>query len=275
MQKKAITISTGVQLEYVEHGPVYGTPVVFLHGVTDSWRSFETVLPLLPGHVRAFSVSMRGHGDSSRPPSGYLFTDMSADIAGFLDAVGVERATIVGHSMGAGVAQRFAIDHLRRVNALVLIGAFASMYQEPNLAAFFESSIAGLTDPIGRGFAREWQLSTLANEIPATQLEAFVDETLKVPSRVWKAAFSGFLDAPDVADRLRAVTVPVRLIWGDRDSFVPFQDQHRLLVTMPDARLTVYRGHGHAVHWEDPVRVAGEIASFLAECVPDVSVAMA
>jgi len=172
VQKQAITISTGLQLEYVEHGPVDGIPVVFLHGVTDSWRSFEAVLPLLPGHVRAFSVSMRGHGDSGRPPSGYLVTDMSADVAAFLDAVGVDRATIVGHSMGAGVAQRFAIDHLHRVSALVLIGAFASMYQEPGLAAFFESSIAGLTDPIERGFAREWQLSTTANEIPAAQLEA-------------------------------------------------------------------------------------------------------
>jgi pimeloyl-ACP methyl ester carboxylesterase len=200
---------------------------------------------------------------------------MSADVAAFLDAVGVERATIVGHSMGAGVAQRVAIDHVHRVSALVLIGAFASMYQEPGLAAFFESSIAGLTDPIGRGFAREWQLSTLANEIPAAQLEAFVDETLKVPSRVWKAAFSGFLETRDFADGLRGVTAPALLIWGDRDSYAPFQDQHRLLATLPDARLKVYRGHGHAVHWEAPVRVAGEIAAFLAQRVPDVSVALA
>lgn len=267
MQKKRIGLSTGLQLEYVEHGPADGTAVVFLHGVTDSWRSFEALLPRLSGHVRAFSVSLRGHGDSSRPESGYLFSDMSGDIAAFLDAVRVERAVIVGHSMGAGVAQRFAIDHPDRVRALVLIGAFASLYREPGVTAFFEASIAGLTDPIDRAFAREWQLSTLAQEMPAAQLEAVVDETLKVPSRVWKAAFSGFLGTPDFAEGLREVVAPTLLIWGDRDAYAPRADQERLLATVPDARLTVYRAHGHAVHWEDPVRVADEISAFVAEHV--------
>jgi non-heme chloroperoxidase len=268
MRVKSITLPTGVQLEYADHGPVAGTPVVLLHGVTDSWRSFEAILPNLPGDIRAFAVSLRGHGGSSRPESGYLFSDMSADIDAFLEALNVDRAVIVGHSMGASVAQRFAIDHPERVRALVLIGAFASLYREPGVTAFFDTSVARLTDPIDRSFAREWQLSTLAREIPAAQLDVFVDETLKVPSRVWKAAFSGFLSTPDFLDRLHAVTVPALLIWGDRDAFVPREHQDQLLATLPDARLTVYQGHGHAVHWEAPLRVADDISTFLARQVP-------
>ena len=95
--KKFVPLSTGVRIEYVEHGRADGVPVIFLHGVTDSWRSFERVLPLLPPNIHAFALSQRGHGDSSRPTSGYQFADMSADLLAFLDAMGLRTATVVGH----------------------------------------------------------------------------------------------------------------------------------------------------------------------------------
>jgi len=117
--KTSPTLRTGVRLEYAEYGEADGTPIVFLHGLTDSWRSFERVLPLLPSSVHAFAVSQRGHGESTRPQSGYLLSDMSDDLDAFLDAVGIDRAVVVGHSLGASVAQRFAVDHKARVSALV------------------------------------------------------------------------------------------------------------------------------------------------------------
>ena len=66
-------------MEYVEQGTTDGVPAIFLHGVTDSWRSFERVLRLLPPSIHAFALSQRGHGDTSRPTSGYRFAEMSAD----------------------------------------------------------------------------------------------------------------------------------------------------------------------------------------------------
>jgi pimeloyl-ACP methyl ester carboxylesterase len=69
----SLTLPTGVRLEYVERGAPDGAPVIFLHGVTDSWRSFEGVLRLLPPYLRAFAVTTRGHGESSRPADGYRF----------------------------------------------------------------------------------------------------------------------------------------------------------------------------------------------------------
>ena len=214
--KKFVSLSTGVRIEYVEQGKADGVPVIFLHGVTDSWRSFERVLPLLPPNIHAFALSQRGHGDSSRPTSGYRFADMSADLLAFLDAMGLRTAIIVGHSMGASVAQRFVIDHPDRVARLVLMGAF-STYHDPGLADFVASSIAPLTDPIAPPFAREWQLSTLARAMPADHLDAVVSETLKVPARVWREAFDGFLKTPDFTSELTRVSVPVLLMWGDRD----------------------------------------------------------
>ena len=260
--KKRVSLSTGIRIEYVEQGKADGVPVIFLHGVTDSWRSFERVLPLLPPNIHAFALSQRGHGDSDRPASGYRFADMSADLLGFMDAMSLRTATIVGHSMGASVAQRFVIDYPDRVARLVLMGAF-STYHDPGLADFVASSIAPLTDPIAPQFAREWQLSTLARAMPADQLDAVVSETLKVPARVWREAFDGFLKTPDFSGELTKVSVPVQLMWGDRDSYALRAAQDRLLEVMPKARFIAYQGFGHAFHWEDPEQFTKDLVPFL------------
>jgi non-heme chloroperoxidase len=260
--KQAVSLSTGVRIEYVEHGEADGMPVIFLHGVTDSWRSFERVLPLLPPGIHAFALSQRGHGDSSRPPSGYRFADMSADLLAFLDAMGLRTAIVVGHSMGASVAQRFVIDHPDRVERLVLMGAF-STFDDPGFADFVASSIAPLTDPISAPFAREWQLSTLARAMSADHLDAVVAETLKVPARVWRETFDGFLKTPDFTSELTNVSVPVLLMWGDRDSYALRAAQDRLRDVMPNARFIAYEGFGHAFHWEAPERFTRDLVAFL------------
>jgi pimeloyl-ACP methyl ester carboxylesterase len=260
---KFASLSTGVRMEYVEQGPADGVPVVFLHGVTDSWHSFERVLQLLPPFVHAFAVSQRGHGDSSRPASGYRYADMSADLLAFMDAMGLRTATIVGHSMGASVAQRFVVDHPDRVSRVVLMGAFATIYRDPVVADFYASSVAPLTDPIPPAFAREWQLSTLAQPMAPDHLDTIVAETLKVPARVWHATFSGFLDTPDFTSELAAVSAPVLLVWGDQDAYARRAAQDRLLQVIPSARLIVYEGFGHALHWEDPVRFATDLVAFV------------
>ena len=97
--------------------------MILLHGYTDSWRSYDRVLPLTCRRsFRVFAVTHRGHGDSSKPEAGYAPADFAADLAAFLDAMRIDSAVIVGHSMGSSVAQRFAIDYPSRTRALVLEG---------------------------------------------------------------------------------------------------------------------------------------------------------
>lgn len=261
--KQSVLLSTGVRMEYVERGPLDGVPVVFLHGVTDSWRSFEPVLERLPSAVHGFAVSQRGHGESSRPDGDYTYAGMSRDLKVFLDVMGLPRAVIVGHSMGSMVAQRFAVDHPDRVAALVLMGAFSTLYQHPGVAEFVASAIAPLTDPIDPSFAREWQLSTIARDVDAAFLDAIVNETVKVPARVWRAAFDGFLTTPDFSMALAALAVPVLLVWGDQDTYAERSDQDTLLGVIPGARLLVYPGAGHALHWEEPERLTRDLVDFL------------
>lgn len=268
--ERFVPLSTGVRMQYVEQGPADGLPVVFLHGVTDSWRSFERVLPLLPEGVRAFALSARGHGDSSRPEQGYLLSDMSDDLRAFMRAVELDHAVIVGHSMGAMVAQRFAADHPACVAGLVLVGAFDSLFRDPGLSEFFRSAIAPLRDPIAPEFAREWQQSTLARPMDVSHFDVVVAETLKVPARVWHEAFQGFLETPGCSHELRELTAPCLLVWGDHDAYTHRENQDRLMAAIPAARLVVQEGAGHGLHWEDPERFARELAEFLA-ALPDGS----
>ena len=80
-------LATGVTLEYTEQGDPSGVPVLLLHGLSDSRRSFERVLPHLPASIRALAVTQRGHGDSGKPESGYTADDFAADAAAFMDAL--------------------------------------------------------------------------------------------------------------------------------------------------------------------------------------------
>jgi pimeloyl-ACP methyl ester carboxylesterase len=262
---KTIALSTGVTLEYAEHGHASGMPVVCLHGVTDSWRSFEPLFARLPPTIRALALTQRGHGRSSKPAEGYTYTDFSEDVRAFMDALHLPAAVIVGHSMGSMVAQRFAVDHPERVAGLVLLGAFRTLHRSIVIQEFWDSAISTLEDPLDRAFVREFQVSTLAREVPPELLAMAVDESLQVPARVWREAFRGFLDTPDFTAELVRVSSPALILWGDGDSYAPAEEQEALRAAVPGARLIVYRGGGHAFHWEDPARVAHDLVAFLYE----------
>jgi non-heme chloroperoxidase len=254
-----------IKLPYVEQGDATGVPVLMLHGVTDSWRSFEPVLPHLPDDIRAIAVTQRGHGDAPKPDSGYLIEDLAGDVAGLMDELGIERAIVVGHSMGAWVARQIAIANPGRVDGLVLAGAFqSSLAGDPEAAAAMRE-LADVPDPVPAEVAHEFQVSTLASPIAAEQLDTFVAESLKLSARSWRDLFLGFaeLDQPAGAVEL---PMPTLLVWGDQEAFIPREVQDQLLETLPDARLEVYEGVGHALHWEQPERFAADVAAFSRYC---------
>jgi len=260
---KSVALPGRTTLQYVEQGDRGGLPVVLLHGVTDSWRSFELLLPHLPASMHAFALTQRGHGDAGRPPSGYRIEDLAGDVAGFLDAQGLEAAVLVGHSMGSLVAQRCAIDRPERVRGLALIGAFATLRGNAPVREMWETTLSTLADPIDPGFVRDFQRSTVAREIPREFLDAVVAESLKVPARVWREAFAGML-ADDHTPALGWIAAPALIVWGEHDAFADAAQQALLSQRIPGAALRVFTGTGHAPHWEEPERVAAHLAALAA-----------
>ena len=258
---QSVRLATGVTVPFVERGSPDKTPVVLLHGFTNSWRSFEPVLLCLRSG-RLFAFSQRGHGDAGRPES-FRPEDFSADLFAFLDALDVERAIIVGHSMGSLVAQRFAIDHPERIQGLVLVGAFACLQRNPAHDEKWERSLWRLQDPVPSTFAREFQQSTIAQLLPQPFLDMVVRESTKVPARVWQAAWEGML-VTNLERELHRIAAPTLLVWGDRDACFTRSEQRRLHRGIPSSRLLIYRGAGHALHWEQPNRFAQDLQRFIA-----------
>lgn len=257
---KSVELPNDLWLQYVEQGASSGVPVVLLHGLTDSWRSFERAMPHLPGSIRGFSLTQRGHGDASRPETGYRPVDFSEDVAAFMDAVHLDKAVIAGHSSHSFVAQRFAIDHPERTLGLVLIGAPATLSDKPGVQEM-RDSMSKLTDPIDQDFVRRFVESTIARRVPKAFYEAMVEESLKVPARVWRAAFEGIL-TDDLSEERQKIKAPTLIIWGDQDGICSLNDQETLVAELEHSQLLVYAGTGHTPHWEEPKRFASDIADF-------------
>ena len=258
---KKIALPSGVQLEYAQQGPGSGTPVIFLHGYTDSWQSFNQVLPLLPDLIQAYAISQLGHGGSDRPQKGYDPGSFALDIAEFMQKLRIETAIIVGHSMGATVAQRFALDHPTKTKALVLIASFASFKTNPGVAEL-QTVIENIQDPIDSSFVYEFQKGTSFKELEASTLQTYVNESLKVPAHVWKEAARQSLTV-DFTQELKQVFAPTLIIWGDKDSYCPEADQHILNKAIKRSTLLKYHDVGHAAHWEVPQRVTNDLLQFI------------
>lgn len=259
---RSLPLATGVTVQYVVHGESaapWDVPVVFLHGLSDSWRSFAPVLGLLP-EQRAIAFTQRGHRDVTQPRYGYAATDFAADLLAFLDAMGIPRAVLVGHSLGSSVVLRFAIDYPERVAGLVLVGANATWQGNPLVEDLWENVVSHLTDPVDPEFVRAFQSS---DRIPAERLEMMIAESLQVPVRVWQDVGRAIL-AADITDELPRISAPVLVIWGAEDPICSQEQQARLCALIPRAELLVYPDAAHNLHWEHPERFAVDLGDFLA-----------
>jgi non-heme chloroperoxidase len=172
-----------------------GQPIVFLHGYTDSWFSFSRLLPLLPTPYHAYAFDQRGHGDSERPDCCYEVADLVADVVAFLDAVGVDQATVVGHSEGSFTARGVVEAHPERVDRLVLIGSAVTPLKQETRE--LQAAVHTLEDPVPAEFAREFQAANIYVPLPEAFFERAVAESLKLPARVWQRALDGLLAVDD------------------------------------------------------------------------------
>lgn len=264
IRSRTVVLASGVGLDYVEQGDRDGLPLILLHGYTDSWRSFQPLLATLPTNLRVIAVSQRGHGDSAKPRSRYDARVFAGDLAALMDALGIGAAVIAGHSMGSQVAQRFAVDHPRRTRGLVLLGAFTTLRGNSEVEALWDQTVARLGDPVDPAFVRAFQQSTLAQPVPPAFFETILAESLKVPAHVWRAALRGQLDE-DVGPEIAAIVAPTLILWGDRDAIAARSQQERIAAAIRGARLITRVGAGHGLHWEEPHRVAADLAAFLQE----------
>jgi non-heme chloroperoxidase len=263
---RKVRLATGVALEVFERGEPGGEPLLFLHGYSESWRSWEPVLPFLPRGLRLVAPSLRGHGESDKPDCCYRQADFAADTLALLDALDVERATLVGFSMGSLVAHKLAVERPERVARLVLVGS-APKVEEDEESRLLGVALDRMTEPLDLAWLREFHQGSAAAPLPPDFLETMAEEARKVPLRVWRQSLAG-MAAEDHAARLGEIEAPTLLIWGEEDPLLPPAEREKMARQIPGARLLVLPRLGHAVHWEDPRRFAGELVKFLEATPP-------
>ncbi len=253
-----VTLARGVRLHYAHQGPDTGPAVVLLHGYSDSWFSFSRIMPLLPPGWRVVAPDLRGHGHSDRPAAGYRIEDLAGDVLQLMDALGIPTAILIGHSMGSFVAQAIAEQAADRTTSLVLVGS-ASTASNANVRDL-RDAVEKLSDPVDAEFARAFQLSTVAMPVPEDFMNAVIDNSRRMPARVWRQALQGLIEYRPAPTRPAVRTL---VIGGRKDSVFSTWEQTVLARQFPDGRLQLMEDVGHAPQWEQPSTFVAALRRFV------------
>jgi pimeloyl-ACP methyl ester carboxylesterase len=244
LETRRATLPSGVTLNYVQRGAVEGPAVVMLHGISDSSFSFSRVMPLMPAHLRAIAVDLRGHGDSDRPAADYSMTAFADDVLALMDTLGIRSATLVGHSMGTFIARRAAEIAPARITRLVLVGS--ALTARNWVIEDLLTSTESFTDPVDEGFIWDFQASTIRKPVPPEFFLRVVAESRKLPARVWRASVAGMW----AFNPQRPIDCPTTILGGDRDTVFSVDEQVELFLSTKQATLHIETGVGHTLHWE-------------------------
>lgn len=269
-RKRSVALPDGERLAYLTMGDPAGTPVVLIHGYTDSASDWVPLIPYLSPKLRIIVVDLRGHGRSGKPECCYARWDFAYDVKLLLDSLGIGRVDLVGHSMGSIVTQAFAEAWPERTRRVVLISSTAGVPPggQPSQALVgLIAVIRELKDPIvaDSEFMKEWW----ASETPVDErfLRRKREESAAMPARVWLAVLDQELD-PDFSGvelrrTLPRLAAPALLIWGSKDPLISEDMRQTLREALPQAEVKIFPGLGHNPFWEEPAQCAAVINSFL------------
>jgi pimeloyl-ACP methyl ester carboxylesterase len=254
-----------------------GEPLVLLHGFMMSHAYFRNILPRLERMNDVIAIDQIGFGESDRPEEARFSYDLPAQmgiVAEVMDRLGVERATVLGHSMGGGAALLLAARKPERVSRLVLICPTVYPLPMPALAKVIFNPTFGqflFRNAFTKSEMRRQMLRQHFKD-PAPVTDEFVDFVWARLNRAGgrDAAYLAMRAlsqlANNTADPMR-VRAPTLLLWGDEDRMIPLSHGKRLSRAIPGARLGVVPACGHNVHLERPDELLRQLEPFLADTV--------
>jgi pimeloyl-ACP methyl ester carboxylesterase len=265
------------ELSYVDSGS--GPVVLFIHGILGSQRQWAHLVDRMDDEHRVLVPDLFGHGESAKPLGDYSLSAHAAAMRDLLDHLGIERVTLVGHSLGGGIAMQFLYLFPERVYRLVLV-ASGGLGREVNLI------LRSATLP-----GAEQVLSVLASAPVLSRVEALGRGASKVgwrPGADIGAIWRGFTSLGDRESRraflatTRAVIdiggqsisahdhlegvlpVPTLIVWGSKDRMIPAWHALSVQRAVPDCRVELFEGAGHFPHLDDPDRFALVLREFIA-----------
>jgi pimeloyl-ACP methyl ester carboxylesterase len=275
-----IAASNGIEIYYEEHGS--GEPLLLIMGLAADSLAWMFQRDAFAAQYRTIVFDNRGVGRTSKPAGPYTIATMADDAAGVLDTLAVDRAHVVGVSMGGMIAQELALRHPDRVRSLVLGCTYAK--PDAGVATTFEESLAffgGSTGPNGEIQVDLTSLDPMAfigRLLPLTFTPQFIMTELPKLMQVFAGALQHGFDlaailaqvaatqAHDTTDRLHRITVPTLVLTGDSDLLIPPANSDLLAERIPGAQLKKLPGGSHGFNFEAPETFNGAVLEFLASC---------
>ena len=264
----------GDRIAYRDEGA--GEILLLVHGMAGSSQTWRELIPRLARDYRVIAPDLLGHGNSDKPNGDYSLGGYAVWLRDFMDALGVPRATLIGQSLGAGIAMQFAYQHRQRCERLILIGG-------SGLEAELSLPLRLLSAP-----GAELVLPMVA-PAPVRDVAKLVGSVLSsaglhpAGGELWNT-YASLSDGASRAAFLRAARsvvdyrgqavnamsqlhiaaqLPVLLIWGERDWVVPVSHGHAAHRALPGSRLTVLADAGHFPHVQTPDAVTAVVRDFI------------
>jgi pimeloyl-ACP methyl ester carboxylesterase len=254
-----------------------GPVLLLLHGITNSSATWERVAPSLCEHFTVIAPDLLGHGESATPRGDYSLGAHAAGVRDLLSALGIDRMTVVGHSLGGGIAMQFAYQFPERCERLVLVSsgglgrevhfvlrAAALPGADFVLPALTSAGLIGVGRSVG-GVLRRLRLS------PGEDIQVLAQGFASLDNAGSRQAFLHTVRAViepsgqrvSAQDRLSlAALLPSLIVWGENDSIIPVEHGVAAHEAMPGSRLEVFPGAGHMPHDADPEHFAALLIDF-------------
>ncbi|MBY0274216.1 alpha/beta hydrolase [Candidatus Binatia bacterium] len=266
-----------VELYYEEHGS--GDPLLLIMGLAADSQAWMFQIPDFAKEYRVIAFDNRGVGRSSKPAGPYSIHEMADETAGLLDALKIDRAHVVGVSMGGMIAQELVLRHPERVRALVL----ACTYPEPDAdiertRTFTVQQFGGSIDASGAMHVdlkainpMMFMQQLLPNVFNQTFIEKELPKLMQIFAGALQYGFSmeailgqvGAVMSHKATDRLHQIKSPTLVITGDADRLVPPAGSEILAREIPNAKLVKIPGGSHGFNFETPDVFNREVLDFL------------
>jgi len=255
-----------------------GPPLLLLHGIANSSETWESVAPLLSERFTLIAPDLLGHGDSATPRGDYSLGAHASGARDVVTALGHERVTVVGHSLGGGIALQFAYQFPERTERLVLVSS-GGLGREVHLVlraaslpgadyvlpALTSRRLVGLGRGVGSllgriGLEPGGDLGILAKGFAALDnagsRQAFLHTV--------RAVIEPGGQRVSATERLAlAALLPTLIVWGEDDSIIPVAHGIAAHEAMPGSRFECFAGAGHMPHDDDPIRFAKVLTEFV------------
>lgn len=258
-----MTIETGsIKTFYLHAGK--GKAVIFLHGAGGGGLVWLPLLGAMAKEFEVFIPDMPGYGESDKPKAAYDKVFFSRWLLDFVDAAGIESASIAANSMGGAVAMQFALDHPNRVEKLVLAGSCGFGLEGMSKKAFFSMMLSNIFPSAKTVKGLLHYLIFNKNLMPGVDQRAYFLEVIRSPGG--KRAFNmgkGKAAGPFSDESLKKIRQPALLIWGSHDRIIPPGNAEKKGPLLPDSRLETIERTGHVPFIEKPEEFLKLLIPFL------------